>query len=670
LELQRRARQTRRQQLRVAGREVIQEPSGRAFGVLSAPFQVQGRTDILPESELKEELERTRGFVTFRAPKRVERKKGEIITTRRQLIIPSIKPTKAFRQTIKIIPFPERRPSPTELRFEAFEQGVQSQRQRQLQFGTSAGFERIENVAGAITGGLRFREGRLQVLSIEDRGPVGGVAQALVRDIAGFPIAVGGGIAGGVEKLKLTGEALGLGRQQVSGGFIEVKRRDIAGEFVIEAPRRIITEFQALPRREKIATGLFIATAPFLGGGPVRQFLAKRVTRTKAIKDLSPKDLKKFESFEVSVGELKGVRPKTKIINLREIEGLSPKAAAALDRVILRRKQELVVGGSVAQRTQITGQARKPGDIDLFTSGNKKQLLEEFAKELREAGVERVSVVRGKQITIEGKKKVEVKELSLLEQNIKKVQLPFQRVGSAFTTTPRGVRVLRLGAQAQRKLIGGFGLEQERIRAKDVSDLPVILRQLRKSKAGSLSRRPKLREPFSLPSRFPKPLRTESSSLVGRRRGEPSGLGGPFISKPSILKVEPRQPSPVSTLTQLKKDSSVLKPTKARPSVLRPFDISKITPKVSTLTQLTPFQDTSSPRRIPPFKLELPKPKDEKKKRNVLETFRRGFRGTPSLSVVLGGAGVELTKAQIVGKASISPLLIRQIGNLQRIRRL
>jgi len=660
---QERAIETRRRQLRAEGREVIQEPTGRAFGVLTRAVETRTRADILPEIELREQLERTRGFVTFREPETVTRTGAETIITRRELAVPSLEPTERFRVEKPSQRRERRDISGIESQFEAFTTGVTAQRRRQLEFETSAGFQRIENIAGVLTGGARIRDGRSQVLSIEERGPVGGVAQALVRDIAGFPIAVGGGIAGGIEKLRLTGRATQLGRREIPGGFIEVRRREIAREFGVGAPTRVVTQFQALPVREKIATGLFVGVAPFLGGGPIRRLFAKRITRTKAIAELSPRDLKRFERFELSVEELKGVRTQPKKLNLLEVERLTPKAAKALEKVILERKEQIVIGGSVAQRTQIEGKSRIPADVDIFTRGSTRELTTKIATELTEAGVKRVSTVRGKQVTIAGKKAVEVKELSLLEQNISKVQLPFRRVASAFAITPRGITVLRLGAQAQRKLVGGFGLEQERIRTKDITDLPNILRQLRKSKAGSLSRRPRAREPSILASQFPKPLRREPSSIIGRGRGEPSGLGGPFLSRPSTLR-----PFDVSRLIPEIQRPSIFRPRKERPSVLRPFDISTLTPSVLTPSQLTPFPSVPPTTRRPPFSLEIPRPRDERRRRNVLGTLRRSFRGTPSLSVVLGGPGVQLTPGQIAGKETISPFLIRQISKQRTVR--
>jgi len=472
---------------------------------------------------------------------------------------------------------------------ELFREKAEAQKERQEEFFESPGLQRITSLGVAISPGVepspfKFKEDfinplvqRDESIKLREREFTSKVIGSVVGGFAGFPITLGGTLALTGEKVKLTGEALTTP---------EISKERIAGELFREAPKRVVTEFKELPPEEKVATALFVATAPFLGGGPIRRFIGKRVTRAKAIKELTPKELAKLERFELSVAELKGVRTNPKKLDLVEVERLSPQAAKALEKVILRRKEDLVVGGSVAQRTQIKGKSRIPEDIDIFTSANKKQLLQEIATELKKGGVERVSVVRGKQITIGGKKAIEVKELSLLKQNIQKVQLPFQPFSSAVAKTPRGVRVLRLGAQAQRKVVGGFGLEQERIRTKDISDLPAILKSLRKAKKASLAVRPTRQlRPFT-PIK-PISLKGEPSSLLRRRRGEPSLIGGiSDISKitrsvgvPSIVKPSKLGPSIPSRVTP-----SVIKPTP--PSVITPADISRITP--TTVSQLKP----------------------------------------------------------------------------------
>ena len=319
-------------------------------------------------------------------------------------------------------------------RLVALEKKIKAQKTREQEFFRSKGFERIETVAGFLTGGFQKRGEVRAVVPIEERGIIGRTAQRLIEIPLSFSIATGGVFAAAGEKAIITKEALEVP---------EIEKRKVREELFIEAPKRVVTEFKGSPLEEKIATGIFVAAAPFLGGGVLRRFATKQVTRTKAIKELTPTEKAKLERFELSVRELKGIRTQPERINLQEVERLTPRAAKALEKVILREKENIVVGGSVAQRTQIIGKSRIPEDIDIFTSRKPKELVEEIAAELKGAGVERVSTVRGKQITIKGKKAIEVKELGLLKQNIQKVQLPLQFVSSAFVKTPRGVRVLR-----------------------------------------------------------------------------------------------------------------------------------------------------------------------------------------------------------------------------------
>ena len=475
-------------------------------------------------------------------------------------------------------------------KLDIFKKKIETQAERQRIFLAGKGFERIERVAGVLTGGEVFERVREPpgaallgpsllvsrgVKEKEERGFIGRRIQTLVSGIAAGPIGFGGIVVGaGIEKIKLAKEALEAGKIEVPGGFVEFKKEDVLEEFTRGAPKRVKEEFNKLSGEEKLDIALFTLVAPFLGGGPIRRFLGKRVTRGKAIEQLSASEKAKLERFELSVEELKGVKTKPSKINLAEAERLSSTAAKALDRVIIRNKDNLVVGGSVAQRTQIIGKSRIPADVDLFTTRRPAGLIREIATELREAGIERVSEVRGKQITIEGKKAIEVKELSLLEANIKKVQLPLQSVRSAFVRTSRGVRVLRLGAQAQRKVIGGFGLELGRRRLKDIGDLPSILRTLRRlrtEKRGSvlLRRRRILEEP----SFFPISLKGEPPSTLIGRLGKPSGLRGVLPSIPiipSILKPSPRE-EPSILRPPPREIPSVLRPIpREEPSILRP----------------------------------------------------------------------------------------------------
>ncbi len=98
--VQERARETRRSQLRAAGAEVIQKPSQRAFDVFATALQAPSTEGILPEPQLKAELERTKGFVTFKESEQFDEKE------RRKLTVSSFKPVivKRKQQDKGIIP--------------------------------------------------------------------------------------------------------------------------------------------------------------------------------------------------------------------------------------------------------------------------------------------------------------------------------------------------------------------------------------------------------------------------------------------------------------------------------------------------------------------------------------------------------------------------------------
>ncbi|KKL23140.1 hypothetical protein LCGC14_2428390, partial [marine sediment metagenome] len=71
--------------------------------------------------------------------------------------------------------------------------------------------------------------------------------------------------------------------------------------------------------------------------------------------------------------------------------------------------------------------------------------------------------------------------------------------------------------------------------------------------------------------------------------------------------------------------------------------------RVTTEPPPPPFIPIPRPRKLQPIIQKPPKRR------------KRKFRGTPSLSVVLGGTGTVLTKRQLTGQEAISPLLIRRI---------
>lgn len=118
-------------------------------------------------------------------------------------------------------------------------------------------------------------------------------------------------------------------------------------------------------------------------------------------------------------------------------------------------KGNIVVGGSVAQTSQVKVQ-RKLGDMDLYAeTGNINDIAKKLADSLKKAGVPRVSSIRG-QVTVGGKKAIEFHDINRLITNIQQVTPVWKNARSYIIKTPEGIKIQRVGLQAQRKLIAGF----------------------------------------------------------------------------------------------------------------------------------------------------------------------------------------------------------------------
>lgn len=164
-----------------------------------------------------------------------------------------------------------------------------------------------------------------------------------------------------------------------------------------------------------------------------------------------------FEDY-MNQAELFGkFEPKAKNIKLNRIESIpNKKAQDAIRKFLTKNKEEVVVGGSVAQTGQVRVQ-RKLGDMDLYLEGrlNPNQAAKQLAGQLKKAGVKRVSTIRG-QVTIEGKKAAEFHDIERVLTNIKQVIPNWQNPRRYIITTPEGIKIQRIGLQARRKLVAAF----------------------------------------------------------------------------------------------------------------------------------------------------------------------------------------------------------------------
>ncbi|KKL28879.1 hypothetical protein LCGC14_2370730, partial [marine sediment metagenome] len=141
-----------------------------------------------------------------------------------------------------------------------------------------------------------------------------------------------------------------------------------------------------------------------------------------------------------------------------------PEKAGSIIGNFIKRKPNLIIGGSLSQAFQVPLRVRlrlpKPNDLDVYGRGrtwitNARELF----TLLKKAGIPRTSLlIKGAraEITIAGKKAIEFHSIDKLIQNIREVRPLFDLSGRGITRTPNGTRMLKLSVSAKRKIVGRF----------------------------------------------------------------------------------------------------------------------------------------------------------------------------------------------------------------------
>jgi len=172
--------------------------------------------------------------------------------------------------------------------------------------------------------------------------------------------------------------------------------------------------------------------------------------------------------FEKQIIEAKaygGIEPSVKEISLGKMEYIPKKAEKPLMEFLKRRKRELIVGGRVAEYTQVYPTPKVMGhDVDIYLKGlipkiKARLYTRELAGELRGAGVGRVSIPpkHPTQITIAGKKAIEIHPYKeYLRYNIEQVLPWYKPAGMGITKTPSGIKVMKLPVQWKRMIVRGY----------------------------------------------------------------------------------------------------------------------------------------------------------------------------------------------------------------------
>lgn len=170
-----RARETRKEQLRKAGAEVIFKPSEKFFGVVPTGEGIKKISPIPTETELVRELKAQKGFVTFVSPKKPE-KKVEISIFKPIVIPAKLKPPEPKKIAVT--------------RLERFEQRIELFKEREQR--RAERFERAEEFISNVFPRLKGK----------------GFVRETVRKVPVVPFAFIDFVGSVAEKIEITGKGL------------------------------------------------------------------------------------------------------------------------------------------------------------------------------------------------------------------------------------------------------------------------------------------------------------------------------------------------------------------------------------------------------------------------------------------------------------------------------
>lgn len=275
-------------------------------------------------------------------------------------------------------------------------------------------------------------------------------------------------------------------------------------------------EIRRIGRETAGGLGAFLVGAQIGGLAGEQLFvpLEASLARQTALKQLKPGEQKTFEKFFDLAKQIDKVKITPKSFNLAT-ERLTKREAQVVTKFLKENTNVLVFGSAsiVPQLPKNIARTIKPKDIDL-SARDFEGVAERIAASLRASGSKRVSLIKkasGTEITIDGKKAIEVKPRERLIANIGTVRGPLEFPFQSFTKTADGVSILKLGPQAKRQAIGG-ALEQPQLREKDLIRLERIAGILTPQQAAALRKGPKI----SLRERADREFR----ALIGDTRGE------------------------------------------------------------------------------------------------------------------------------------------------------
>ena len=343
----------------------------------------------------------------------------------------------------------------------------------------------------------------------------------------------------------------------------------------------------------------------------VQGLLRKEVKKEidTAVNKLPKNKQEAFKDYMKQAEVLSKYEPEARNIKLNNIESIPNTKAQNIIRKFLKdSKGNVIVGGSVAQTSQVNVK-RKLGDMDLYLEqGGIGNAAKRLANKLREAGVKRVSSIRG-QVTIGGKKAIEFHNVDRVLTNIEQVIPSWQNARRYLITTPEGIKIQRIGLQARRKIIAAFADERRFATGKYKKDLKDF-----KNIANEIFNKAELnaRNTFFFKQRKIKGIKKIFKGIKVTPKPTPKKPGKPKPVK--ITDKKPKKPTP--------KPKKPSKPTRPKP---RPSQPPRKPPRIPRPSQ---------PPRKPPKKPEKPTPPSQlppkrSRKPTLIPPIRRPEKPSP-----------------------------------------
>lgn len=439
-----------------------------------------------------------------------------------------------------------------------------------------------------------------------------------------IPLKLGGAIATGIGSV-----GMGVGTIQVATGH----QKALRGE------------------PSTVGAGLITmgASAFLIKSGWKMMFPMKLETPTHT---LTAKERSKYEKLMRQAEKLEHARPPVKELNLKEVSRLPPKARQPLLKY-LRSEKDVVVGGTVGQRTQLYGKIKRPlMDIDLFATspakssaklhsifsklGIKSKLVISHRGEIAEAG----------KIWIGGKKAIEFHTHA------------FRRVFEyleAPRTTPSGIKVISITEQMKRKIVGGV------IFGRGYKDIPHF-HEIRRSvvKSVKLGHHKGTAYPFGLYNLYKQTFVVPFYPVMKTPYYKKPSISMPYTTRTTLYKpLPPQQIRPyikpikrryASTLGYRFPSSFLYaRPVYRPPRVPTPVGAVKPPYRPSVYRPIMPFfpafKKEKSGGWFPKFDFKLPKFKPFPTK-----IFKRRYKYTPSFeALMLGFVGKKPRKKYLLG---------------------